>query len=83
MPGARTEPLPNRWLGTLDFESLARPLAHHPAWGGAVASVHAVSVKGQGEGAEVLVRTYGAEDPEVVRAVLSEVSGVRLWSFAD
>jgi len=83
VPGARLEPLPNRWLGTLDFESLARPLAHHPAWGGAEASVHAVSVKPKAEGAEILVRTWGTEAPEVVRAVLSEVSSVRLWSFAD
>jgi hypothetical protein len=83
VPGARTEALPNRWIVTLDFESLARPLAHHPAWGGAVASVHAVSVKPQSEGAEVLVRSYGPEAPDVVRAVLDEVSSVRLWSFAD
>lgn len=85
VPGARMEPLPNRWLGTLDFESLARPLAHHPAWGGAVASIHAASVapKAEGEGVDVWVRTYGASAPDVIRAVLDRVGGVKLWSFAD
>ncbi len=83
VPGARMEALPNRWIVTLDFESLARPLAHHPAWGGAVASVHVVSVKPGASGAQVLVRSHGGEAPEVVRAVLERVSDVRLWSFAD
>ncbi len=85
VPGAQSEPLPNRWIVTFDFESLARPLAHHPAWGGAVASVHAVSVRprAEGEGAEVLVRTQGADAPEIIRAVLDRVSGVKVWRFAD
>lgn len=83
VPGARVEPLPNRWLVTLDLESLARPLAHHPAWGGAVASVHVVSLVGGAEGVQVLARTQGLEAPELVRLVLDKVGGERVWSFAD
>jgi hypothetical protein len=83
VPGARVEPLPNRWLVTLDLENLARPLAHHPAWGGGVASVHVVSVQPKAEGAEVWTRSYGDDAPEIVRAVLDRVSGEKVWSFAD
>jgi hypothetical protein len=81
--GARMEPLPNRWLVTLDLESLARPLAHHPAWAGAVAAVHVVSVRPAEGNPEVWIRSYGDEAPEVVRAVLDKVSGQKVWSFAD
>lgn len=81
--GARMEPLPNRWWVTLDMESLARPLAHHPAWAGEVASIHVVAVKPAGPDPEVWTRTYGQEDPDVVRAVLDQVAGLKLWRFAD
>ncbi|HJU82602.1 MAG TPA: hypothetical protein VJ600_00185 [Holophagaceae bacterium] len=82
VPGARMEPLPPRWLEALDLDSLARPLAHHPAFPGG-AAVHVVQLRGQGEGAEVHVRTRGEAAPDLVRAVLEQVSSVRLWSFAD
>lgn len=80
VPGARTAPLPPRWLEALDLESLARPLAHHPAWGGAAASVHVVSVPKAGE---ARVRSLGAAAPDVVSAVLNRVSEARVWSFSD
>ncbi|MFN8012640.1 MAG: hypothetical protein U0P81_14820 [Holophagaceae bacterium] len=80
VPGARTAPLPARWLEDLDLESLARPLARHPAWGGAVASVHVVSVARAGE---ARVRTEGEPAPDVVAAVLDRVSEARVWSFSD
>ncbi len=82
VPGARVGPLPPRWLETLDLASLARPLAHHPAFPGG-ASVHVVHIEGQGEGAEAHVRTHGDPAPDLIRAVLEQVSSVRLWSFAD
>ncbi len=80
VPGARTAPLPPRWLEALDLASLARPLAHHPAWGGAVASVHVVSVPKAGE---AKVRTVGEAAPVVVQAVLQRVAEARVWSFSD
>lgn len=80
VPGARTAPLPPRWLEDLDLEGLARPLARHPAWGGAVATVHVVSVPGAGE---ARVRTEGEPAPEIVEAVLNRVSEARVWSFSD
>lgn len=82
VPGARMQPLPARWLEDLDLESLARPLAHHPAFDGG-ASVHVVRLVPGPEAPQVEVRTFGAPDADVVRAVLDRVSGVRLWSFAD
>ncbi len=80
VPGARMEPLPPRWLEDLDLEALARPLARHPAWGGAVAAVHVVRLP---EAGEARVRSAGEAAPEVVRAVLARLSDVRVWSFAD
>ncbi|MBK8725650.1 MAG: hypothetical protein IPL96_06235 [Holophagaceae bacterium] len=80
VPGARMEPLPPRWLEDLDLTSLARPLARHPAWGGAVASVHVVRLPKVGE---ARVRTDGTAAPELVRAVLARLSEVQVWSFAD
>ena len=79
VPGARTAPLPNQWLEDLDLESLARPLACHPALG-AGASVHVVHLKPK---AEVQVRTYGDAAPDVIRAVLERLSDVQVWSFTD
>jgi hypothetical protein len=80
VPGARMEPLPPRWLEDLDLEALARPLARHPAWDGAVAAVHVVHLPRAGE---ARVRSAGAAAPEVIRAVLERLSEVRVWSFAD
>ncbi len=80
VPGARMEPLPPRWLEDLDLDALARPLARHPAWGAAVASVHVVRLAGAGA---ARVRTAGEAAPELVRAVLERLSEVRVWSFAD
>ncbi len=79
VPGARTAPLPQRWLEDLDMESLARPLAHHPAFGTG-ASIHVVSPTPK---AEVRVRSYGVAAPEVIRAVLERLSDVQVWSFTD
>lgn len=82
VPGARIQALPPSWLRDLDLESLARPLAHHPAFEGG-ASVHVVRILAGTEGGDAQVRTFGTPAPEVVRAVLEQVSSVRLWSFAD
>jgi hypothetical protein len=79
VPGARTVPLPHHWLESLDLESLARPLAHHPAFGEG-ASVHVVHLKPKGE---AQVRTFGNAAPDVIRAVLQRLSDVQVWSFAD
>lgn len=79
VPGARTAPLPERWLESLDLESLARPLAHHPALEGA-ASVHVVQL---GAAGKAQVRSYGEPAPKVIRAVLERLSDVRVWSFVD
>lgn len=79
VPGARTAPLPPHWLENLDLESLARPLAHHPAFQ-TVAAVHVVHLKGNGV---AQVRSYGDPAPEVIRAVLEKLSDVRVWSFSD
>ena len=79
VPGARTAPLPHQWLEDLDLESLARPLAYHPALG-AGTSVHVVSIKPK---AEVQVRSYGVAAPDVIRAVLERLSDVQVWSFTD
>ena len=82
VPGARVEQLPSTWLKDLDLESLARPLARHPAFEGG-ASVQVVRLAARPSAPEVEVRTYGVPAMEVVRAVLDRVSSVRLWSFAD
>ncbi len=79
IPGARIEPLPEHWLNTLDLESLARPLAHHPAFESG-ASVHVVHLAARGE---AQVRSYGEAAPELIRAVLERLSDVRVWSFTD
>jgi hypothetical protein len=79
VPGARTQPLPPRWLETLDLESLAQPLAHHPAFPDG-ASVHVVQLPAAGE---ARVRSFGAPAPDLVREVLGRVSSVQVWSFAD
>lgn len=79
VPGARIAPLPPRWLESLDLESLARPLAHHPAFEDG-ASVHVVQLKPKGE---VQIRSYGDAAPDVIRAVLERLSDVRVWSFSD
>lgn len=79
VPGARTAPLPHQWLESLDLESLARPLAHHPAFEHG-ASVHVVHLKPKGE---AQVRSYGDAAPEVIRAVLERLSDVQVWSFSD
>lgn len=78
VPGARTAPLPPGWLDALDFESLARPLRHHPDLEGC--AVHVVSLPGSGE---ARVRSAGPDAPALVAAVLDRVSGVRVWSFRD
>ena len=79
VPGARTAPLPSRWLETLDLESLARPLAHHPAFQGS-ASIHVIHLPARGE---ARARSHGDPAPDVIRAVLGRLSDVRVWSFAD
>ncbi len=79
VPGARTAPMPHQWLDSLDLESLARPLAHHPALGGD-ASIHVVQLK---PGGEAQIRSYGQAAPEVVRAVLERLSDVQVWNFSD
>ncbi|HET8714745.1 MAG TPA: hypothetical protein VFM16_02900 [Holophagaceae bacterium] len=78
VPGARTAPLPPRWLETLDLESLARPLRHHPDLEGC--AVHVASLPASGEAA---VRSAGPAAPDLVAAVLDRVSGVKVWRFVD
>jgi len=82
VPGARVQALPLRWLEELDLESLARPLAHHPAFDSG-ASVHVVRLGLGQAAAEVQVRSYGPSAPDLVKTVLERVSSVRVWSFAD
>ena len=82
VPGARVQALPPRWLEELDLESLARPLAHHPSFAGC-AAVHVVRLVAGPMAPEVQVRTFGAGCPDLIRAVLEQVSSVRVWSFAD
>ncbi len=79
VPGARISPLPARWLETLDLESLARPLAHHPVFEGG-ASIHLIHLPARGE---AQVRCYGDPAPDIIRAVLTRLSDVQVWSFAD
>ena len=78
VPGARTAPLPPRWIEALDLESLARPLRHHPNLTGC--AVHVLSLPASGE---AIVRSSGPSAPAVIAAVLDRVSGVRVWSFRD
>lgn len=75
--GARTAPLPERWLETLDLDSLARPLACHPDFPGGTA-VHVVRLAGPGR---ARVRTLGEPGPGVVRAVLERVTGLGGWRW--
>lgn len=82
VPGARIQALPSNWLVTLDLESLARPLAHHPAFEGG-AAVQVVRLVPQEPAPEVQVRSYGPPEPTLVKAVLDQVSSVRIWNFAD
>jgi hypothetical protein len=77
--GARTVPLPEGWLDSLDLESLARPLARHPAFPGG-ASVHVVQLPG---GECFRVRTRGAAAPELVAEVLKHTSHIQVWNLAD
>lgn len=79
VPGAKTAPLPQRWLENLDLESLARPLAHHPAFEGG-AAVHIVHLSARGE---AQVRSYGESAPEVIREILARLSDVQVWNFSD
>ncbi|MBL0313844.1 MAG: hypothetical protein IPP78_14295 [Holophagaceae bacterium] len=79
VPGARTAPMPEQWFETLDLESLARPLAHHPDFEGG-ASVHVVHLKRDGE---AQVRSYGEPAPDVIRAVVEKLSDIQIWSFTD
>jgi hypothetical protein len=77
VPGARSAPLPGRWLEDLDLESLARPLAGHPDFPDG-AAVHVVRITGIGR---AQLRTSGEAGPAVVRAVLERLTGVGDWLF--
>jgi len=77
VPGARSAPLPERWLESLDLDSLARPLACHPDFPGG-ASVHVVRLAGPGR---AQVRTLGEPGPALVRAVLERLTGVVAWDW--
>ena len=79
IPGARTASLPDGWLDSLDLESLARPLARHPAFPGGV-SVHVVQLPG---GDAFRVRTFRTEAPELVAEVLKHTSHIQIWNLAD
>ena len=77
VPGARSVPLPGRWLEELDLENLARPLAAHPDFPGG-AAVHVVRLSGIGR---AQVRSLGEPGPALVRAVLERLTGVADWVF--
>jgi hypothetical protein len=79
VPGARTVPLPDGWLESLDLSSLARPLAKHPDFPGG-ASVHVVHLPG---GGSFQVRTYGRPAPDLVAEVLKRTSHIQIWNLAD
>ena len=79
VPGARITPLPEGWLDSLDLESLARPLARHPAFAGG-ASVHVVQLPGADS---FRVRTRGTAAPELVAEVLKQTSHIQVWNLAD
>lgn len=79
IPGARTAPLPEGWLDSLDLESLARPLARHPDFPGG-ASVHVVQLPG---GGTFRVRICGTSAPDLVAEVLKQTSHIQVWNLAD
>jgi hypothetical protein len=79
VPGARTAPLPEGWLESLDMESLARPLARHPDFPGG-ASVQVVQLPG---GEAFRVRTFGISAPQLVAEVLKRASHIQVWNLAD
>ena len=72
--GARSAPLPERWLEDLALDDLARPLALHPDFPGG-ASVHVVHLEPPGL---ARVRSFGAPGPAVLGAVLERLTGRRL-----
>ncbi|BDU76589.1 diaminopimelate epimerase [Mesoterricola sediminis] len=75
VPGARRDPLPDRWLEDLDLDALARPLAIHPAFPGG-ASVHVVQVLAPGR---ARVRSHGDAPGPAIGAVLARLSGLPDW----
>jgi hypothetical protein len=77
VPGARTAPMPAGWIGALDLEALARPLARHPAFPDGT-SVHVVHLPG---GNKARIRTWGIAAPELVAEVLRRVSAIQDWRF--
>ena len=77
--GARPQPLPPGWFEKLDFESLARPLAHHPAFENG-ASIHLVHLPQRGD---AQVRSWGRKAPSILEAVLQRISDVQVWNFSD
>jgi hypothetical protein len=77
VPGARMLPLPGGWLGALDLEDLARPLACHPDFPGG-AAVHVVHLPGPGR---AQVRSVGPPGPGMVRAVLERLTGWPTWDW--
>ncbi len=79
VPGARTAPLPEGWLDSLDLDALARPLARHPDFPRG-ASIHVVHLPG---GESFRVRTFGSPAPDLVAAVLQRTSHVQVWNLAD
>ena len=79
IPGARTAPLPDGWLESLDLDALARPLARHPDFPGG-ASVHVAQLPG-GEGFRT--RTYGTAALGLVAEVLKHTSHIQVWNLAD
>ena len=79
VPGARTAPLPEGWLKSLDLDALARPLARHPDFPGG-ASVHVVHLPG---GAAYRVRTCGKTASKLVAEVLKQTSHIQVWDLAD
>jgi len=79
VPGARTAPLPEGWLGTLDLEALARPLVRHPAFPGG-ASIHVVHLPG---GEVFKARSFGTTAPELLVEVLKRTSSIQIWNLAD
>ena len=79
VPGARTAPLPEGWLESLDLPSLARPLARHPDFPGG-ASIQVVHLTG---GGTHKVRTFGTSAPDLVAEVLKRISDIQIWNLAD
>jgi hypothetical protein len=79
VPGARTAPLPADWLEELDLDSLARPLARHPAFPGGT-SVHVIHLPG---GPTFQARTFGRPAPSLLADVLKQTSHIQVWHLAD